>query len=95
MAEHRHGRCSECRPRGGIGHRASLLAFLPGLVFALLVGNAAAGLASGLARGLAFAAAAVLGAFAKLGGGQGLNVFHGFILPISVRFQFIVAQAAT
>ena len=51
-----------------------LLAF----VFALLVGNAAAGLASGLARGLAFAAAAVLSAFAQVTGFDRLDVFHDF-----------------
>ena len=46
------------------------------LVLALLVGDAAAGLAGGLARGLAFAAAAVLGALAQAAGVEGLNVFH-------------------
>jgi len=61
----------------------SLLLF--GLLFALLIGNAAAGLASGLARGLAFAAAAVLGAFAKIAGGQGLNVLHNQFPPIQVQ----------
>ena len=45
-------------PYGGIFMGSNLLAFLG--VFALLVGDAAAGLASGLARGLAFAAAAGL-----------------------------------
>ena len=49
-----------------------LLAF----VFALLVGNAAAGLASGLARGLAFAATAVLGAFAKIASFNGFDMLH-------------------
>ena len=49
-----------------------LLAF----VFALLVGNAAAGLAGRLAGSLALAAAAVLGAFAKIAGFDGKNAFH-------------------
>ena len=56
-----------------------LLAFLGTL--ALLVGNAAAGLAGGLAGGLAFAAAAVLGAVTQVTGLDGLNVLHGFHLP--------------
>ena len=46
------------------------------LVFALLIGNAAAGLASGLARGLAFAATAVLSALAKVLGFDCLDVLH-------------------
>jgi len=49
-------------------------------VFALLVCNAAAGLASGLARSLAFAAAAVLCAFAQVTGFQSLDMFHDNIL---------------
>ena len=56
----------------GILFGAKLLA----LVFALLVCNAAAGLASGLARSLAFAAAAVLCAFAQVTGFQSLDMFH-------------------
>ena len=51
--------------------------YLQLLAFALLVGNAAAGLASGLAGSLAFAAAAVLGAFAQITRFDGLNMFHG------------------
>ena len=46
------------------------------LVLALLVGNAAAGLASGLAGSLALAAAAVFCALAKVLGLQSLNVAH-------------------
>ena len=53
-----------------------LLAFLLG-VFALLIGDAAAGLASGLAGSLALAAAAVLGAVAQITGFDGLNMLHG------------------
>ena len=64
-------------PSGGI--LVQLLAFLGAL--ALLVGNAAAGLAGGLAGGLAFAAAAVLGAVTQVTGLDGLNVLHGFHLP--------------
>ena len=64
-------------PSGGIS--VYLLAFLGAL--ALLVGNAAAGLAGGLAGGLAFAAAAVSGAVAQVAGLNGLDVFHGVHLP--------------
>jgi hypothetical protein len=46
------------------------------LVLALLVSNAAAGLASGLAGSLALAAAAVLGAVAQVLGLQSLNALH-------------------
>ena len=45
-----------------------LLAFLCGVVFALLVGDTAAGLAGGLAGGLAFAAATLLYALAQVTG---------------------------
>ena len=55
--------------------RTKLLAFLLG-AFALLVSNAAAGLACGLAGSLAFAAAAVLLACAEIAGLDGLDVFH-------------------
>ena len=51
-----------------------LLAFLG--VFALLVGNAAAGLAGRLAGSLALAAAAVFGALAQVTGFQSLDVLH-------------------
>ena len=50
-----------------------------------LIGNAAAGLAGRLARGLAFAAAAVLGAFAKVAGSKGLDSFHD---NISILIDF-------
>ncbi len=50
--------------------------FFFSLVFALLVSDAAAGLASGLARGLAFAASAVLRAFAKVTGFDSFDMFH-------------------
>ena len=46
-------------------------------VFALLICNAARGLAGRLAGSLAFAAAAVLCAFAKVTGFQSLDSFHG------------------
>ena len=62
--------CNYCRIR-----RTKLLAFLLG-AFALLVSDAAAGLASGLAGSLAFAAAAVLGALAQIAGLDGLDVLH-------------------
>ena len=51
-----------------------LLAFLG--VFALLVSDAAAGLASRLARGLALTTAAVLSALAKVLGFDSLDVLH-------------------
>ena len=56
------------------------------LVLALLVGNAAAGLASRLARGLALAAAAILGALAQIPGLQGLDMSHGFLLHLLLIF---------
>ena len=56
------------------------------LALALLVGNAAAGLASGLAGSLALAAAAVLGAFAQVTGFDGLNMLHSDCLPDLFRF---------
>ena len=45
-------------------------------VLALLVGNAAAGLASGLAGSLALAATAVLSAVAKITGLDSLDMLH-------------------
>jgi len=45
-------------------------------VLALLVGDAAAGLAGGLAGSLAFAAAAVFGAVAQTAGFKRLDSFH-------------------
>jgi hypothetical protein len=61
---------------------AAFLRFSAVFVLALLVGNAAAGLAGALAGGLAFAAAAVRGACAQIARFQGHNVlrFHVFIL---------------
>ena len=64
-----------------------LLAFL--FAFALLICNAAAGLASRLARGLALAAAAVLRACAKVAGLKSLNVLHGDLLRF-LCFLFVV-----
>ena len=55
---------------------------------ALLVGNAAAGLAGRLTGGLAFAAAALLGAFAEVTGFKGLNSLHGRI-SISYKQNFL------
>ncbi len=46
------------------------------LGFALLIGNAAAGLASGLARGLALTTTAVLCTLAQVTSFDSLNVFH-------------------
>ena len=65
-------------PLGATAHFPRLLALLA--VLALLVGDAAAGLASGLAGGLALAAAAVLGAVAQVAGFNGLDMRHfGFL----------------
>ena len=54
----------------------SFLFALFGLVFTLLIGNAATALAGRLARGLAFAAAAVLGTVTKIACFKSLDVFH-------------------
>ena len=51
------------------------------LVLALLIGDAAAGLAGRLARGLALAAAALLGALAQVAGLDGLNSLHDCVTP--------------
>ena len=65
------------------------------LLFALLIGDAAAGLAGGLAARLAFAAAAVLGALAQIAGIQSLDVLHnGINLPLLCKFRFILSQRA-
>ena len=50
-------------------------------LFALLICDAAAGLASGLARGLALTAAAVLCAVAEITGFDGLDMFHDSVPP--------------
>ena len=63
-------------PEGGI----SLLLLRLFGVFALLICNAAAGLAGALAGGLAFAAAAILRAFAKGRFVKSNDVFHFGIL---------------
>ena len=60
----------------------SFLFALFGLVFTLLIGNTATGLAGRLARGLAFAAAAVLSAVAQIAGLDGLDMFHNFTFYI-------------
>ena len=73
-------------PSGGI--LVQLLAFLGAL--ALLVGNAAAGLAGGLAGGLAFAAAAVPGAVAQVAGLDGLDVLHVFHLPF-LKYDIVIS----
>ena len=59
-----------------------LLALLGAL--ALLVCNAAAGLASRLTRGLALAAAAVLSAVAQVASLDGLDMLHCFTLHINI-----------
>ena len=74
----------KCRPKAAIfiWCKVFLLAFLG--VFALLVGNAAAGLAGRLAGSLAFAAAAILRALAQIAGLDGLNVLHNSTSRIKV-----------
>ena len=67
------GRCKKAAVKRRLFYLISV--FLLGL--AVLVGNAAAGLAGGLARGLALAAAAVLGALAELAGLEGGDLDHG------------------
>ena len=57
-------------------------------LLALLVGDAAGGLARGLAGGLALAAAALLGALAEAAGLQGLNSLHT-ILSYLIKFEAI------
>jgi hypothetical protein len=68
----------KCRRTSAAFWYVQLLAFLGAL--ALLVGNAAAGLASRLARGLALTAAAVLSAVTQIAGLDGLDMLHGFTL---------------
>ena len=58
--------------------------FLFLLALALLVGNAAAGLAGRLAGSLAFAAAALFGALAKITGIQSLNMLHNNLLRAQI-----------
>ena len=59
----------------------SVLLRLGSLIFAGLIGNAAAGLAGGLAGGLALAATAVLGALAEIPRVQCLDSLHNFVSP--------------
>ena len=66
---------------GGILFKNKLLI----LVLALLVGDAAAGLAGRLAGGLALTAAAVLGAVAQATSLESLDSFHNMYLR-SVKF---------
>ena len=61
-------------------HLSSFQKLLAFLVFASLIGNAAACFASGLAGSLALAAAAVFRALAKVAGAYRLNILHDFIL---------------
>ena len=60
-------------------------------VLALLVSDTAAGLASRLARGLAFAATAVLCAFAKVTSFNGLDMFHNRKPPSNKFTPYIIA----
>ena len=70
-----------------------LLAFLL-TALALLVCDTAAGLASGLAGGLAFAATAVLSAFAEILGIESLNVLHTFLLRNDCIFYDYITTIA-
>ena len=54
------------------------------LALALLIGDAAAGLAGGLAGSLAFAATAILRALAQIAGLNGLNMFHDNNLHLKI-----------
>ena len=74
-------------PEGGILVRILFLG-----VLALLVSDAAAGLASRLARGLAFAATAVLCAFAKVTSFNGLNMLHNGNPPNNEFTTYIIAH---
>jgi hypothetical protein len=78
----------KCRQTAAFKRVRKLLAFLFGGVFALLIGNAATGLAGGLAGSLAFTAAAVFGALAKVTRFQRFDVFHMVDPPISIRLFF-------
>ena len=77
----------KCRPCGDIFQRGLLLC-----VFALLVCDAAAGLASGLARGLALAATTVFSTCTKVFGFQSFDVFH-LDNPPKKYFASIITQA--
>ena len=60
------------------------------LALALLVGDAAAGLAGGLAGSLALAAAALLSALAQIAGLNGLDVLHdGYLHKNSTLYYTI------
>ena len=56
---------------------------------ALLVGNAAAGLAGRLAGSLALAAAAVFGAVAQVAGFKRLDMLHDFSPSMYERFSVV------
>ena len=71
-------------PDGGISFATSLL------VLALLVGNAAAGLAGRLAGSLALAAAAVLRALAQIAGLNGLDMLHNSNLHIKLPINVTI-----
>jgi hypothetical protein len=73
-------------PEGGILVRILFLG-----VLALLVSDAAAGLASRLARGLALTATAVLCALAKVASFNGLNMLHNGKPPNKEFTSYIVA----
>ena len=60
------------------------------LIFALLIGNTAAGLAGRLAGGLALTAAAILGAFAQVAGLKGLDVFHNFTFYNIFKWYYFI-----
>ena len=74
-------------PEGGILVRILFLG-----VLALLVSDAAAGLASRLARGLALAAAAVLCALAQVASFNSLNMLHNGNPPNNEFTTYIIAH---
>ena len=65
------------------------------LVLALLIGDAAAGLASRLARGLALAATAVLCAIAKVASFDRLDMFHVTNPPYCYLIEYNIAHFPT
>ena len=84
------------RHKVGIKNAAKKAAFLVRILFlgvlALLVSDAAAGLASRLARGLALAATAILCAFAKVTSFNSLNMLHDGKPPSNEFTTYIIAH---
>ena len=75
--------------------RVGCFQICPKLLLALLVGDAAAGLAGRLAGGLALAAAAVLCAVAQVPGLDGLDVFHKFTFYEEIFYGISLARSVS